>query len=218
MDALAEELMQEMNVKTSFTIPLFGGIPIPESVFVTWIIIAVLAVLCFVFTRNLQVVPNTKRQIIVETAVEGMNRFFYGILGEKGKPFIPLLEAMAIYIGFSNMIGLVGITPPTKDLNVTAGLAIISIIMIEYAGVKVKGAKGFVKSFAEPMPLIAPLSLCMRLFGNMLGGFVVMELIKLIVPVIVPIPFSFYFDVFDGLIQAYVFVFLTSLFIKESID
>ena len=78
------------------------------------------------------------------------------------------------------------------------------------------------------MPLIAPinvlevfirpLSLCMRLFGNMLGGFVVMELIKLIVPVIVPIPFSFYFDVFDGLIQAYVFVFLTSLFIKESID
>ena len=64
MDALAEELMQEMNVKTSFTIPLFGGIPIPESVFVTWIIIAVLAVLCFVFTRNLQVVPNTKRQTI----------------------------------------------------------------------------------------------------------------------------------------------------------
>ncbi len=228
MDALAEELMQEMNVKTSFTIPLFGGIPIPESVFITWVIIAVIAVLCFVFTRNLQIVPNTKRQIIVETAVEGMNNFFYGILGEKGKAFIPLLETMAVYIGFSNMAGLVGITPPTKDLNVTAGLAIISIIMIEYAGIKVKGAKGFIKSFAEPMPLIAPinvlevfirpLSLCMRLFGNMLGGFVVMELIKLIVPVIVPIPFSFYFDVFDGLIQAYVFVFLTSLFIKESIE
>ena len=84
MDALAEELMQEMNVKTSFTIPLFGGIPIPESVFVTWIIIAVLAVLCFVFTRNLQVVPNTKRQIIVETAVEGMNRFFMEFLAKKG--------------------------------------------------------------------------------------------------------------------------------------
>ena len=78
------------------------------------------------------------------------------------------------------------------------------------------------------MPLIAPinilevfirpLSLCMRLFGNILGGFVVMELIKIVVPMVVPVPFSFYFDIFDGLIQAYVFAFLTSLFIKEAIE
>lgn len=65
---------------------------------------------------------------------------------------------------------------------------------------------------------IRPVSLCMRLFGNILGGFVVMELIKGVIPVVVPIPFSLYFDVFDGLIQAYVFVFLTSLFIKEQIE
>ncbi len=65
---------------------------------------------------------------------------------------------------------------------------------------------------------IRPLSLCMRLFGNILGGFVVMELIKIVAPVIIPIPFSFYFDIFDGLIQAYVFVFLTSLFMKEKME
>ena len=58
----------------------------------------------------------------------------------------------------------------------------------------------------------------MRLFGNVLGSFVVMELIKIILPVLLPIPFSFYFDIFDGLIQAYVFVFLTSLFIKEAME
>ena len=58
----------------------------------------------------------------------------------------------------------------------------------------------------------------MRLFGNVLGAFVVMELIKLVAAPIVPIPFSFYFDIFDGLIQAYVFVFLTSLFIKEAVE
>ena len=58
----------------------------------------------------------------------------------------------------------------------------------------------------------------MRLFGNVLGAFVVMELIKLILPVLLPIPFSFYFDIFDGLIQAYVFVFLTSLFLKEALE
>ena len=65
---------------------------------------------------------------------------------------------------------------------------------------------------------IRPLSLCMRLFGNVLGAFVVMELLKLILPVLLPIPFSFYFDIFDGLIQAYVFVFLTSLFLKEALE
>ena len=61
---------------------------------------------------------------------------------------------------------------------------------------------------------IRPVSLCMRLFGNVIGAFVVMELIKMILPVALPVPFSLYFDIFDGLIQAYVFVFLTSLFIK----
>ncbi|MBS6646956.1 MAG: F0F1 ATP synthase subunit A, partial [Clostridiaceae bacterium] len=65
---------------------------------------------------------------------------------------------------------------------------------------------------------IRPLSLCMRLFGNVLGAFVVMELIKMVIPVAVPAAFSCYFDIFDGLIQAYVFVFLTSLFIKEAIE
>ena len=64
---------------------------------------------------------------------------------------------------------------------------------------------------------IADASLCMRLFGNVLGAFVIMELLKLVVPVFVPAVFSLYFDLFDGLIQTYVFVFLTALFMKESI-
>ena len=63
--------------------------------------------------------------------------------------------------------------------------------------------------------VIRPLSLFMRLFGNMVAGFIIMELVKTVVPMIIPIPVSFYFDIFDGLLQAYVFVFLTALFIKE---
>lgn len=104
----------------------------------------------------------------------------------------------------------------------------MSIVLIEYSGIRKKGFKGFIKSFAEPVPFIAPLnvlevfirplSLCMRLFGNILGGFVIMELLKIVAPILVPIPFSFYFDVFDGLIQMYVFVFLTAIFMKELMD
>ena len=65
---------------------------------------------------------------------------------------------------------------------------------------------------------IRPLSLCMRLFGNVLGAYIVMELIKMVVPIFVPMVFSMYFDVFDGGIQAYVFVFLTSLFMQEKME
>ena len=135
---------------------------------------------------------------------------------------------MLVYIGVSNIIGLFGMKPPTKDLNVTAGLALMSIILIQYAGIHKKGVRGWFRSFKEPMVIVTPinilelfikpLSLCMRLFGNVLGAFVIMELIKKLVPIALPVPFSFYFDVFDGLIQAYVFVFLTSLFIKESME
>ena len=108
----------------------------------------------------------------------------------------------------------------------TGALALMSIILIEAAGVRKKGTKGFLKSFAEPIPImlpmnilevfIRPLSLCMRLFGNILGAFVIMGLIKM--PIFAPAVLSLYFDLFDGFIQAYVFVFLTSLFIKESIE
>ena len=142
--------------------------------------------------------------------------------------YIPYLMTVAIYIGIANLIGLLGFKPPTKDMNVTVALSLMSIILIEMAGIRRKGTKGWLKSFAEPMPVvlpinilevfIKPLSLCMRLFGNVLGSFVIMELLKMVVPAILPAVFSCYFDIFDGLIQAYVFVFLTALFVKEATE
>lgn len=228
MGNLAEELMAELECETAFTIPVLGGIPIPESVAVTWVIMAVLVLGAVWLTRDLKVIPTAKRQVFVEFGVEKAENFFGEILGEHGKGYIPYLTTVVLYIVCANLIGLFGLKPPTKDLNVTAGLAIMSIVLIEYAGFHVKGAKNFIKSFARPMAVILPinileivikpLSLCMRLFGNVLGAFVVMELIKIIMPAFLPIPFSLYFDIFDGLIQAYVFVFLTSLFMKESME
>ena len=188
MDALVNSLMEELNCETVFTIPIFGGIPIYESVVVTWIIMAVVIVLCILLTRNLSVEHPGRRQIILETAVNGLNNFFRDTIGENGKRYIPYLMT----------------------------------------GIRRKGTKGWLKSFAEPMPVvlpinilevfIKPLSLCMRLFGNVLGSFVIMELLKMVVPAILPAVFSCYFDIFDGLIQAYVFVFLTALFVKEATE
>ena len=221
-------MMEELDCKTAFTIPVFGGIPVAESVVITWVIMAILVIGSIVLVRGLRVENVSKKQLVLETIVGTVYDFFYDLLGEKGKRYIPYLMTVGIYIAFSNMIGLLGMKSPTKDVGVTGALALMSIVLIEYSGVHAKGPKKFLKSFAEPIPImlpmnilemfIRPLSLCMRLFGNILGAFVIMELIKYVAPVLVPIPFSMYFDIFDGFIQAYVFVFLTSLFIKETIE
>ena len=228
MNDIVNRLLEELNCDVVFTIPIFGGIPIYESVVVTWIIMLAVLLICVLLVRNLKVENPGRKQIVLETAVQGLYNFFKGTIGEHGTAYIPYLMSVVLYIGIANLIGLIGFKPPTKDMNVTVALAVMSIVLIEVAGVRQKGTKGWLKSLAEPMPIvlpinvlevfIKPLSLCMRLFGNVLGSFVIMELLKIVVPAFLPAVFSCYFDIFDGLIQAYVFVFLTSLFIKEATE
>lgn len=228
LNDIVNRLLEELNCDVVFTIPIFGGIPIYESVVVTWIIMLAVLLICVLLVRNLKVENPRRKQIVLETAVQGLYNFFKGTIGEHGTAYIPYLMSVVLYIGIANLIGLIGFKPPTKDMNVTVALAVMSIVLIEVAGVRQKGTKGWLKSFAEPMPIvlpinvlevfIKPLSLCMRLFGNVLGSFVIMELLKIVVPAFLPAVFSCYFDIFDGLIQAYVFVFLTSLFIKEATE
>lgn len=227
MGDLAEKLIEELECRTAFTIPIFGGIPVPESCVMTWIIMAVLVIASIIMVKRLKTVP-TGAQCLLEKLICWLDNFFLEILGPKGKRYLWFLETIIIYIAISNLVGLFGLRPPTKDFTVTLALGLISIVLIQFSGIREKGVKNWLRSFKEPMWLmlpmnlleliIKPVSLCMRLFGNVLGAFVVMELIKLFVPVGIPVIFSFYFDVFDGLIQAYIFVFLTSLFMSEAME
>ena len=212
---LADNLMEELNCEKVFTLPVLGGIN--ESVVVTWIIMAVLVIASIIL------------QLALEAGIGAAEDFFVGVLGKENKGYVPYLITVLLYLACSNTIApLFGFKPPTKDLNVTAALAIMSMCLIEFSGIRKNGFGHWAKHFAQPIPIVAPimileivirpLSLCMRLFGNMLAGFVVMELLKAIVPLIIPIPISFYFDIFDGLLQAYVFVFLTSLFMNEEME
>lgn len=224
---IGEKLMEELECRTAFVIPVLGGIPVPESCVMTWGIMLVVVIASIILVRKLKTVPKGS-QCLLEIGISWMDNFFLGILGKNGKKYLPFLETLLIYIGISNIVGLFGLRPPTKDLGVTATLAVFAIFLIQYSGIREKGVKGWLHSFREPMLLllpmnilelvIKPLSLCMRLFGNVLGAFVVMELIKMVLPVGLPLVFSFYFDIFDGCIQAYVFVFLTSLFMSEAME
>ena len=219
---LAERLQEEMQNQTVLTIPILGGINVSESTVVSWIIIAALGLLAFLLTRRLKVHHISKRQAAVEAAVTGLQNLAKGMIGEDGATFVPYLVTVLLYIGISNIIGLFGFKPPTKDLNVTAALAVMSILLVQYATIRYKGFGKWIKGLVNPINMLEnvtrPLSLCMRLFGNVLGAFVVMKLLEAVVPVGLPAIFSLYFDLFDGLLQAYVFVFLTALFLQEAVE
>lgn len=230
MEGLADKLVEELEVETVFTIPIGDGIPVAESVVVTWIIIAFLLIFCFIMTRNLKVRNISKRQAIIETIVVKLENLTGSMVGERGRGLTPYLTTILMYITLANIIGIFGFKSPTKDLNVTIALALMSIVLVQAAGIRYLGFKGWLKRFTQPVGMVTPfnildlvtrpLSLCMRLFGNVLGAFVIMKLLELAMPapVIVPAVFSIYFDLFDGILQAYVFVFLTSLYIKEEIE
>ena len=227
LEEFKESLVSELGNKTAFTIPVLGGVPVAESVVVTWIIMALLVALCLLLTRNLSLRNPGKAQIALEWAVQFLNYFVRTNIGPHWRPFAPWLGTVALYIGFSNMIGILGLTPPTKDISVTAALAILSMLLIYGAQFRYNGLWGGLKKFAAPMPLllpinlmevlIRPLALCMRLFGNILGAYIIMEMLKFVAPAVLPAIFSLYFDLFDGLIQTVVFVFLTTLFTGEGI-
>lgn len=228
MGNIQTTMTEGLATKIAFTIPVLGGIKVSESVLVNLILSALIIVLVLLATRNLKPDKPGRLQSMLEAMVGFINGFCKENIGRHWRHFAPWIGTITIYLTFANLCGILGLTPPTKDVSITASLAITSVFLIYGSQFRFLGAKGGFKRFAEPIPLllpinlmeigIRPLSLCMRLFGNVLGAFIIMELLKAVVPVIVPAAFSLYFDIFDGLIQVIVFVFLTTVFTGEAIN
>lgn len=227
---IKEYIIEELQIEDVFKIP-HTNIAVDESTVVSWLIMAVIFILSLILTRGLKVEGDiSRRQLFIEMCIDKMRSFFSNIIGENADEYIPWLMSVALYVGASNMIGLFGMKPPTKSMQVTAALAIMTIVVVEAAGIKHRGIKGHLKSFAEPVAVvlpinimelaIKPMSLCMRLFGNIIGAFIIMELLKYFwfTNIGVSLVFGFYFDLFDGFLQAYIFVFLSSIYIKEAIE
>ena len=224
MEAYISTIQEELECE----VINIGGVGIHESVIVTLFISILLLILGLVLTSGFRVENPSRRQLAVESFVLWLQKFFEGPLSPKGKRYAPYMMTIACYVALANIFYVFGIKPPTKDLTVTAALAVMSIVLVQMAGIQTKGVKGWLHSFLEPMhamlPMnilelfIKPVSLCMRLFGNVLGAFIIMCMIEGLVRIIVPVPFSLYFDFFDGLIQVYVFTLLTSMYIAEAVE
>ena len=229
-----DEVFEKMERMVIFRFNLFGyEFEIGNTIFITWIIMAVLIVLAIVFTRKMSVTRPGKLQVVAELLVQTVHKICKGAIGHHYKKYVPYLGTLLLYLGLANIISVFNIIPgihmfpPTKDINVTASLALISILVVLFSGFRYRGFVGWLKSLADPMPLMIPfklmeyatkpLSLCLRLFGNVVASFIIMELLMGLLP-IVGSPFSAYFDLFDGILQAYIFVYLTSIYIGEAVE
>ena len=223
----------EDGIEVIFNLP-YLNIPITNVVIMSWITMAVLIIWAWVSTRNLKLVPKGK-QNVAEIVVETITDFVTNIIGPDGKKFAPYLGTVALFLAISNTAGalfmseLTGgiIGPSTRGIAIPVALAIMTILLTIGAGIQKKGLFGFIKSLFKPKFIlfqfnvleffIKPLSLSMRLFGNILGAYVLMEMILNSIPIVFPSFACLYFDLFDGLLQVFVFVLLSSLYIAEEV-
>ena len=132
---LAEELRAELEIPTAFTIPIGDGIAINQTVVTTWCIIAVLFVLMLILTRGFVVHNPGKRQLLVESIVVWMQDTISSNMSEKAQAYVPYLCSVMLFLGVSNVIGVFNIAPPTKDLRTTVALALMSIVLVQVAGI-----------------------------------------------------------------------------------
>lgn len=238
--SFGERIIDAISIKTLFTVKIGSlSIPISDTVVTTWAIMLVLIVGAVLATRRLKERPQGV-QVAVEGLVGFLNNFTKERMGHHWRTFAPYIGTVALYIGVANFIpfftpiGGFGfeppfpVKPPTRDINVTSALAIMTILIVLFSGLIIKKPWGWVKGLARPSPImfpfnileyfIRPLSLSLRLFGNILGAYIVMQLVEGAMPLVMPPFFGLYFDFFDGLIQTVVFTFLTTIFIAEAIE
>lgn len=225
-----------------FTIPMpLQDLPITESqVNSVAVVIAVLG-LCLYLTHGIKTKADTKRQHVAEWIVEKVTNMVKGNMGSYFLGYAPFIAAIFALSAFSSLLSLVGLYPPTSDLNIVGGWAILVFVLITYYKLK-GGIGGYLKSFIEPIPLFAPMnvisefatpvSLAFRHYGNVLSGTVISALVTAglqglsamalgwlpgalgeipFLQIGLPAVLSVYFDIFSGCMQAFIFAMLTML-------
>lgn len=211
---------------------LFGNFTVGGSVVVAWMVSGILIILAliirFVLLKNFKTVPHGTQNVI-ELCVESVRNYCVSKLGfEISTSLNAYMLTLVLFIFTCGLVELVGFRPPTSDLSLTASLALITFVMINYYGLKYKGLIGRIKSFGQPKVFIAPIrlvtdlavpiSLSCRLFGNMLGGVIIMELIYNVCALVIPAFVSIYFNLFHAGMQTFIFVTLTLTYIAEAIE
>ena len=228
-----------------FTVKLpIQDLPITESQVNSWCVILGILFLCLFLTSGLKTRNVSVRQLIAEWIVEKATNLVRTNMGEYFEGFAPFVAGILGLSAFSSLSSLIGLFPPTSDINITAGWAILVFILITYYKMKA-GPWIYFKSFGQPVPLLAPLniisefatpvSMAFRHYGNVLSGSIISILVSVgltglsktifsflpgalsdfpYLRIGIPAVLSLYFDLFSGGLQAFIFALLTMLYIS----
>ncbi len=196
------------------------GIPISQTVVMTWILIVITVVIVLILRK---VLPS-----LLETMLEFITGMVADVLDvDNLNPYLPLLGSLFIFILLSNMLSIVpGLKSPTSDINTTLALALVVLFSVQLYGIRQKGFWGYLKTFSDPIWLF-PLeivsqvsrtfSLTLRLFGNIMSGDLIVAIVFSIIPLIVPVAMMS-LSLLTGVLQAYVFTILAALYIASAVE
>ncbi len=208
-------------------VPALARFHVTTTVIYTWIIIGFLAVVLGLLSRRLTNEPG-QAQNALELIVEALIGFIEDALPNRARLFIPVVGTLATFILCSNLAGLVpGMKAPTSDLSTTVALALVVFGSVHYYGIRTRGIGRHLKKYLEPFPLFLPiniieelsrpLSLSLRLFGNILGEEVLVVILLSIAPLLIPVPVMA-LSILTGSIQAFIFTLLALTYIAEATE
>ena len=239
--------------------PIFRLPGIPDHVTYTWLIMLILAGLTFVASRNLQLVPRGLQNFL-EVVLEQFQQMIDDVMGPEGRRYLPLIATLGLFILMGNLVGLVpGLVGVTGNLNTNAACAIVVFVAYNWIGARKQGLVPYLKHFAGPVPLALkplmfvieiishlarPLSLTLRLFGNIVGGHILLAVIFLlmgldgligwalsgsvpgaiiggiggIITIAFTVGFLYPLKILVAFLQAFIFVMLTMLYISGAIE
>jgi F-type H+-transporting ATPase subunit a len=202
---------------------------VPDYLVMVFFVAVLLAVLLGLASRRPALVPRG-RQSLAEMIVQLFEGLIVDTVGPEGRKYLPVVATVGLFVFGCNMIGLVpGFMSPTSKLNVTLGCALVVFFYYHAQGVKAQGLKYF-KHFMGPIPALAPLmipievishfsrpvSLSMRLFGNIFAEELLIVIMASIIPILLPLPFMAV-AIFTSLIQSFVFVLLSCIYIAGAV-
>ncbi|MGE0710665.1 MAG: F0F1 ATP synthase subunit A [Planctomycetota bacterium] len=204
-----------------------GPVPITTPVVTTWLLIAGLGGAAWLGTRRASVDEPSRWQSFLEVVVELILDQIEGIVRKDGRPLLPLLGTLFIYLAVANLAGLVpGLHPPTAHVETPCALALVVLLSVHVLGLRAQGVAGYLRGYLKPNPLLLPLnllseltrtfSLMVRLFGNMMSHELVLGIVVVLAGLFIPIPFMA-LGILVGLIQAYIFTALSAVYLGAAI-
>jgi len=227
--------VEALEIPAVFQIPNFlpflHGRFIPEHVAMAWLIIVLVGILAFRTTRRLREVPGPLQNVF-ELVVEGFGGLLEEIIGHQGRRFLPLIGAVGLFVLLGNLLGMVpGLKSPTANLNTNAALAMTVFVSYHAIGIRAQGPVAYAKHFAGPIWWLAPLmvpielighlarpvSLSIRLFGNIFGHEMIVLILFTAIYWLAPLP-MFFLGLFVGVVQTLVFVMLSTIYIAGATE